>query len=931
MPAKKVKATPRTATSDDDDEDAELKEAELKEERGFTKFYKALQEEERLIRIFQRKEIYYVHGQNAVFVAKEFYRTTSALRYWAQPTAQTPPSKKPKLLHADDSQAAGSQRPSDGDGDGSLAYVYIRGGKELCSLLRLLLFDKACRVEVWSNASTTAEDWHVSKKATPGQLQDLEDMLYSHDESLPHMATVAVHVGVEKGSVSRVVGVCIADTVSRVLSLCEFPDDERLCNLESVLLQSGARECRLSTTAAADHSLPLPDLCAACSVSLLPLNPGVFALNDSDDEAVLQDLRRLLRTADHIPFELLSQQRHALAACAAIYRSLELLAHTENLNTWRIGPFNFRQYMRLHAPAVAALHLLPDPSRPVATGGSAAKTNLFGLLNECRTAMGTRRLHQWVRLPLLDVDLIRRRHDLVEALVDSPPLLQQLWAKLLRRVPDLDRVAKRLLQSKATLHDCFIVYTLVTSLPQFAAALDTYSGKHGSVFRQAFCTPLQNVQAEFGSFTAMIEATMDVKLAAAQHEYVILPSHDRQLASVAQEKAQIEKQIQKHWAEVAAHLGVAKDKALKLDHSKTHSGYFFRLSKKDEKVLHERTGSGNKRGYHSIDTLKKDGVKFRDSHLATLNQQLNQLSTAYSEQQAVLAEQLIAKVAEFMPCIEAASDLFAELDVLTSFAHVAVSSTQAYVRPSVSAMGQGDIVLTQSRHPCLEVQDGVTCIANDAILRRADARFNIITGPNMGGKSTFIRQVGLVVLMAQIGSFVPCAAAQVSVVDAILTRIGADDSQMRGVSTFMAEMLQMAHILNSATRNSLILIDELGRGTSTADGYGIQYAVALHICTQIECFCYLATHFHELTTLSSELSFVRNWHADAMVSDDQLVLLYKIVAGACHQSFGINVAQLCGLPDSILEDARQRAEQLEDFENMIAVRGGSADALAKHQ
>ena len=273
------------------------------------------------------------------------------------------------------------------------------------------------------------------------------------------------------------------------------------------------------------------------------------------------------------------------------------------------------------------------------------------------------------------------------------------------------------------------------------------------------------------------------------------------------------------------------------------------------------------------------------------------------------------EVSKHMGSVKKTADAVAKLDAIWSLASVAYRN--GYVCPQISVDGQIDI--REGRHPVVELLSDTSFVPNDTILDTKDNRCAIITGPNMAGKSTYMRQTAIITLMAQIGSFVPAKAAKISICDAIFTRVGASDDLASGKSTFMVEMAEVANILKYATKDSLLIIDEIGRGTSTYDGMSIAKAVLEYVADKrkIGAKTLFATHYHELTSLEEELDGVKNYNIAAKKKGDDIIFLRRIVRGGTDDSYGIEVAKLAGVPQKVVNRAKEILKTLESGENVI--------------
>jgi DNA mismatch repair protein MSH2 len=315
---------------------------------------------------------------------------------------------------------------------------------------------------------------------------------------------------------------------------------------------------------------------------------------------------------------------------------------------------------------------------------------------------------------------------------------------------------------------------------------------------------------------------------------------------------------------------------------------------------------------YKVVAIKKQEFIFTTLELEEMNRCFKDAVDKYDKQSQQLVDKAIAVGATYRPVVDCLAECLGDLDVLAAFARAALLAPCQFVRPKLD-LEDSRFEIQGATHVLVVANSDKSFVANDLQMDRDTSRLHLITGPNMGGKSTYIRSVALIALMNQIGSFVPCRSAILPVFDSIMCRVGASDMQLRGISTFMAEMLEASCILNTATSRSLVIVDELGRGTSTSDGFGIAWAIAKHLVDQSRCFTLFATHFHELAALEDVSQGVRNRHATAAVdaASGRLTFLYALADGAADESYGGHCAELAGFPARVVESARRRAADFE--------------------
>ncbi|CAL1143108.1 unnamed protein product [Cladocopium goreaui] len=688
----------------------------------------------------------------------------------------------------------------------------------------------------------------------------------------------------------------------RAFRICEYLEDVHLSRTEALLLQLQPKRC---CWFALPNEVPrkLRSVAESCGVELEEVKSQTAKEVDLE-----QDLGRLL--VDGLGRHL-EEQRHAqgMKSLAVLIGHLQLLNEAGNFKACTLGLYPLRNFVFLDKAAFSALNVLPRPEE-----SQRSSTNLLGFLNRCRSQIGQRRLRQWLTQPLTDPQKISRRHDIVEMLVGADSFLRDLEGQL-RRVPDLERIAARLhrthAQSKAqgaTLEDLVNLYHCILATDKMVQALEAYQGKHREVLEGTLLERLRSIMKDFGNFRALVEQTIDLQQAELRN-YCISTAFDPSLKQLAMQRDKVREQMEAVRADVDKKLNLAgrgNEKSVSLN--ECPEGLALRVTKKHQQAVQKWNGKPPLK----VLSLKKTEVFFTTTELVKLNKDLQQAVDDYQKQTDALVAKALKVASTYSSVVERLADVLADLDVLCSLARVALTAPCTFVRAKLDESGK-DCVIDGAVHVLVTANSTQSFVANSVEMHRDLSRLHLITGPNMGGKSTYIRSIALIALLNQMGSFVPCRSAVLPCFDSIMCRVGASDMQLRGISTFMAEMLEAACILNVATERSLVIVDELGRGTSTADGFGIAWAIAKHLVEDTRCFTLFATHFHELAALEQATAAVRNRHATAVVEPQsgRLTFLYALADGAADQSYGAFVAELAGFPERVVAEARRQAEELE--------------------
>ncbi len=535
-------------------------------------------------------------------------------------------------------------------------------------------------------------------------------------------------------------------------------------------------------------------------------------------------------------------------------------------------------------------------------GGSRDLT-LLGVLDRCVTSLGARKLKNWILRPSIHPSEIEARWDAVEALLKDTIGREELRREL-EKIQDLERLLSKVTLETANARDLVALKQSLRQLPLVRTRL--------AQFHAARLQELHEGLDELGDVCELLEKSIHPEPTALLTEgNLIRPGYNAELdelRALSQNSKRLMAQIESRERQ---RTGIA---SLKVRFNNIF-GYYIEISKPN---LHLAPAD-----YERKQTLV-NAERFTTPELKALEAKILDAEERIQTLELDLFVGIRRQVAAESRRVRQTAAALAELDVLACFAHLAAE--RAYARAEIS--DDGELVILQGRHPVIErlgeESQGERFIPNDLYMNSSSDLILVITGPNMGGKSTYLRQAALICLMAQIGSFVPAERAKLPILDRIFTRIGASDNLARGRSTFMVEMTEAASILNTTTPRSLVLLDEVGRGTATFDGLAIAWAVVEHLLTRTRAKTLFATHYHELTELADLLPGVRNYHVSVKESGSNIVFLRKVEPGSADKSYGIEVARLAGLPPNVIERAREILAQHEQSEHRLSERLAAA-------
>ena len=722
----------------------------------------------------------------------------------------------------------------------------------------------------------------VVRIVTPGTTLDAQGLDESKNNYIMCIVCVGDSFGISIADIST--GECMVTELDKERKLLDeinkFMPAEIICN--QALLVSG---------------VDTEDLRARLGVCINPLEDWYF-----DDDLCRRILMEHFHTSTIEGLGIADYESGTIAA-GALFQYLYETQKSDMAHMTSLTPYVTDRFMLIDSSSRRNLELV-ETLREKQKRGS-----LLWVLDKTKTAMGARLLRSYVEQPLIDAGEIELRLAAVEALCDQAMIRDEI-REYLQPVYDLERLVSRISYQSANPRDLISFKTSLQMLPFLKQLLHS--------FPDGLLKELDDEMDDLADVQELIEASIvDDPPFLMKEGGIIKDGYNETVDNYRNAKKEGKQWLSELEASEREKTGI---RTLKVKFNKVF-GYYIEVTNSFKDLVPD---------YYT----RKQTLTNAERYITPKLKELEDMILGAEDRLYALEYDLFCKirdtVAKEVVRIQKTAHAIAMLDVFASLSYVA--SRNQYVRPKLNTKGKIDI--KDGRHPVVEQMiPNDMFISNDTLLDNGEHRVSIITGPNMAGKSTYMRQTALIVLMAQIGSFVPAREANIGICDRIFTRVGASDDLASGQSTFMVEMTEVANILRNATPNSLLILDEIGRGTSTFDGLAIAWAVIEHVANPklLGAKTLFATHYHELTELEGKLPGVHNYCIAVKEKGDDIVFLRKIVKGGADKSYGIQVARLAGVPESVLKRAKELVDQLSDADITAAVKDLASQGKSKKQ
>lgn len=695
----------------------------------------------------------------------------------------------------------------------------------------------------------------VTRIVTPGMVLDPDDL---DAKSNHYLAAVFLGRGQH--------GLALLDMTTGEFRATELQENELLAELQ----RSSPRELLVSE-----------DQQTHTAVEFWPdnLETTVFKTRESRDFAPQSSYDRLCDVFQVVTLDGfgLTQLKLAIRAAGAILAYVQETQKASLPHIHRLLPYSIQEHMIIDKATTVNLELLESQRE------RSRKGSLFGLIDQSVTAMGGRKIKRWLMYPLLDVRHIEARLNAVDLFFQSNDLREDI-RQLLKQVHDLERLNGKVATSIATPRDIVRIKESLLLVPELNGLLQQVWGE-----AKSFLGDTGQIDPVDELVDAIHQTLADEPATNFKDGGVIRSGFHEELDELREIAEHGKDKILEMQDEERATTGI---QSLKIKYNKVF-GYYLEVTKPNLHLVPDH--------YLRKQTMVNH-ERFITPELKEFEQKVLGAEERMLQLEQELFEQLRLQVTAFGPQLSKVADLIATLDALVGFAQLSYNND--YCRPEISE--DKVMSITEGRHPVVDqMMRAGEFVPNDIEMAHQEVHFVLLTGPNMSGKSTFMRQTALIALMAQIGCFVPARNATIGICDRIFTRVGASDNLVAGQSTFMVEMTETANILHNATSRSLVILDEIGRGTSTFDGISIAWAVAEYLHNKTACRTLFATHYHELAELANELFYFRNMCVAVKEMNDEIVFLHKVIDGASNHSYGIQVGRLAGLPSRLIQRSKK--------------------------